>query len=143
MKFANLHPAFRTLLAALGNADGMLTDALSRCVNITPAQAAHDLCAMRKLGLIYSRQRTPNSPYCKWFITDYGRGVFDGRKGDKHTITRFAVVTNFDTGQTGTREQAMLAAEEMAIRLGKRVTVLGLVADVIPPEQPKAQIELL
>lgn len=64
MKFANLHPAFRTLLAALGNADGMLTDALSRCVNITPAQAAHDLCAMRKLGLIYSCQLRPGRTKC-------------------------------------------------------------------------------
>lgn len=143
MNFANLHPSFRTLLAALGNADGLPTDVLSRCVNATPAQAASELCAMRKLGLIYSRQRTPNSSYCKWFITDFGRDVFEGRKKDKHQITKFAVVTNFDTGVTGTKEQALLAAEEMALRLGKRVTVLGLCADVIPPVQPEVQIQLL
>lgn len=119
---------------------------------------------MRKHGLIYSMEKG-TATYAPWAITDVGMALFANRPN--HTlvyvndealsllesikatgniaqpITRYVVATNFDLSKSGTKKQAMLAAEEMALRVGQPVTVLGLVAQLTPPEQPKVQIELL
>lgn len=164
MKFSTLEPSVRTLLAALCNASNIRTDRLANCINCTPQEAANVLCKMRKLGLIYSMEKG-SAAYAPWSATEVGMHLFSNRPdhtlvyvndaelnmleslkangGTAQPITRYVVATNFDLSKSGTKKQAMLAAEEMALRVGQPVTVLGLVAQMTPPEQPKVQIELL
>jgi hypothetical protein len=167
MKFSTLPAQQRSLLAALANAGAsyMLTDRLANVVGTDPQGAAHVLCAMRKLGLVYSMEKG-NRAYAPWGITDVGMQLFANRPD--HTlvyvtdeelavlqamheagetkvsrITKFAVVSNFQIDGTGTKKQALLAAEELSLRTGQPCTVIGLVAQVTPPEKPRAQITLL
>lgn len=162
MKFSTLPPITRSLLAALCNVPHLTTDKLAAVAHCSPQQAASYLCDMRKLGLIYSMEKG-TKPYASWAANDVGMALFANRPN--HTlvyvnddelavlkmnsdakmsrITKFAVVTNFEAGNTGTKKQALLAAEEMSLRTGQECMVIGLVAQVTPPEQPRAQITLL
>lgn len=170
MKFASLTANQRSLLAALCNAGPTRTDRLARVAKTDPQGAAHILCALRKAGLVFSKEKGNNS-YAEWEATAIGHALFSDRPQGElvvlepeeiklladykagrgvfapapigHQITKFAVVTNFNHGATGTKEQALLAAEELALRTGNKTMVVGLCAEVTPPEQPRAQITLL
>lgn len=151
MKFSTLCVTHRSALAALCNSDVLTTDKLAKVMNLPTAQAAaHSLCKMRKAGLIFSHPKAQPSQYCLWEVTTLGEALFNGRPGAElvfknegaPAVTKFVVVTNFDHGSHGTREQALLAAQHLASE-GKACTVLGLVADVTPPEQPLPVVTLL
>lgn len=150
MKFAQLTSAQRSAVSVLCNVGPTRTDKLGVSMNMQPAQASTALCALRKIGLVFSKERNGHS-YAEWEITEFGRALFDGRPVDVQPvtpaapglITKFAVVKNFQIDGTGTKEQAVLAAEAAALRDGAVYTVIGLVAQVTPPEQPRAQITLL
>ena len=155
MKFSKLPSVHRHSLALLANAGVQTTATLAKHCSLTPQQAAHELCRMRKAGLCFSHQKLPNEQYAKWEVTSLGQALFDGRPDAElvvkepgtttpkgHGITKFAVVLNFKHGETGTREQALLAAQHLASE-GQACTVIGLVADVTPPEQPLPVVTLL
>lgn len=165
MKFSTLTPINRSLLAALVNVPHLTTDKLAAVAHCSPQQVASYLCDMRKMGLIYSMEKG-TKPYAAWAANEVGATLFAGRPNhtlvyvtdeelnvleamraagekDMKRITKFAVVTNFDLSATGTKKQALLAAEELALRTGQECMVIGLVAQVTPPEQPRAQITLL
>lgn len=172
MNFASLTSAQRSALAALINSGPLRTDRLAKCMQMDPPSAATSLCGLRKAGLVFSKDKN-GAAYSMWEATTIGELIFSGRPGctivaldaeevkafragrlsikepeqssvpTGHAITKFAVVTNFDTSVTGTKQQALLAAEELALRTGNPTTVLGLVAQVTPPEQPKAVVTLL
>lgn len=164
MKFSTLNAQHRSALAALSNSGPLKTDQLARVMGVgEPKQAATILSTMRKAGLIFSWVKQTGS-YATWEVSTIGEQLFANRPNhtlvyvndeelalltklkvgaDAHEITQFAVVSNFNGSATGTKEQAMLAAEEIALRTGVQHTVIGLVAQVTPPEQPRAQITLL
>lgn len=170
MKFATLTANQRSLLAALCNGGPQRTDRLARVASTDPQGAAHILCALRKAGLVFSKEKG-SSAYAEWEHTTVGYALFSDRPNGElvtiepdeikilqdykakrgvfapaptgHQITKFAVVTNFNADATGTKEQALLAAEELALRTGNQTMVIGLCAEVTPPEQPRAQITLL
>lgn len=152
MKFSTLSAAHRSALAAICNSGVLTTDKLAKVMgSISNPVAAHQLCAMRKAGLIFSHQKVGSEQFCKWEVTTLGEALFNGRPGAElvfkpeagaPAVTKFVVVTNFDHGAHGTREQALLAAQHLASE-GKACTVLGLVADVTPPEQPLPVVTLL
>ena len=162
MKFSTLPSTIRSLLAALCNVPHLTTDKLAAVAHTSPQQVAYVLCEMRKMGLIYSMEKG-TKPYAAWAANEVGVALFANRPnhtlvyvnddelamlqslaGNKPSlITKFAVVRNFEVDNTGTKKQAMLAAEELSIRTGQECMVIGLVAQVTPPEQPRAQITLL
>lgn len=163
MKFSTLISTQRSALAALCNSGILTTDKLAKVMDTDPQGAANVLCQMRKIGLVYSMEKGSRT-YAPWAASEIGMQLFANRpnhtlvyvtdaelamlegKGQPpkaQQITKFAVVTNFQTDATGTKEQALLAAEELAIRTGQKVVVIGLCAEVTPPEQPRAQITLL
>ncbi len=152
MKFSTLSAAHRSALAAIRNAGVLKTDKLAAVMGggITAQQAAHQLCAMRKAGLVFSHQKDSGAQYCRWEVTTLGEALFNGRPGaelvfkhgDEHAVTKYAVIMNFQHQTTGTREQALLAAKHKASE-GIPCTVIGLVADVVPPEQPLPVVTLL
>lgn len=57
--------------------------------------------------------------------------------------TKFAVVTSVRETAIGTREQAIMSAQHAALETGQAYTVIGLVAEVTPPEKPMPVVELL
>jgi len=164
MKFSTLTPTIRSLLAALCNVPHLTTDKLAAVAHCSPQSVASTLCEMRKMGLIYSMEKG-TKPYAAWAANEVGVALFANRpnhtlvyvtdeelvvlqqlaaSGNKPAlITKFAVVRNFEVDNTGTKKQALLAAEELALRTGQECMVIGLVAQVTPPEQPRAQITLL
>lgn len=174
MKFSTLAVQQRAVIAALCNSGQLNTEQLARVMSginghrrYTPPQAATELCALRKAGLIFSYADKGGEQYAKWEATIVGETLFSHRpdaslvyitaednallKAVKASnpppvqpqVTRFVVVPEFVKDPSGTREQALLAAGEAALRTGRVHHVLGLVAEVTPPEQPRAQIKLL
>lgn len=179
MKFATLAVQQRAAIAALCNSGQLNTEQLARVMSginghrrYTPPQAATELCALRKSGLIFSYADKGGEQYAKWEVTLVGETLFSHRPDAQLVyitaednkllkqakefhkvmkselkaqpqVTRFVVVPEFEKDPSGTREQALLAAEEAALRTGRVYHVLGLVAEVTPPEQPRAQIKLL
>lgn len=153
MKFSQLSAEHRSALAALVNSGPLTTDKLARVMQIGEAkQAATKLSALRKAGLIFSwvKQQGCNN-YATWEANDIGMRLFNGRpdaaliitEGPAQAITKYAVVSNFRDNESGSKSQALLAAEHAALTTGIPHTVIGLVALVTPPEQPRAQITLL
>lgn len=150
MKFSQLTSPQRSALSALCNCGPLRTDKLAKSMSLDPAGAANSLCSLRKIGLVFSKEKGHQS-YAEWEATEFGRALFDGRPIDvqpvtpstQHLLTQFAVCSNFKVDATGTKQQALLAAEEASIRTGVPHTVIALVAQVTPPEQPRAQITLL
>lgn len=206
MKFSSLKSVHRTALAQLGNVGQTTTDKLAKSMGMTPQEAAHQLCALRKLGLCFSHQKLPGQQYVTWDITVLGQALFDGRPDveivvksakDKPSnaaliaaladyenqvdtlrgvtkelserieleragtqterdtaqalreqlaisraaqtgqrITKYVVAQQFDAAVSGTKQQAILAAQEASARTGRVYHVLGLVAEVTPPEAP-------
>jgi hypothetical protein len=149
MKFSQLTSAQRSALSVLCNVGPTRTDKLARSMQFDNAGAANSLCGLRKIGLVFSKERGAHS-YAEWEVTEFGRALFDGRPltvepvtPPAHLLTQFAVCSNFKVDATGSKAQALLAAEEASIRTGVAHTVIALVAQVTPPEQPRAQIVLL
>lgn len=62
---------------------------------------------------------------------------------DPRQPTRFVVVPEFAKDPSGTRAQALLAAQHASIETGRVHHVLALVAEVTPPVQPTATVTLL
>ncbi|ANH51121.1 hypothetical protein FDH02_gp45 [Pseudomonas phage VSW-3] len=160
MKFSTLAPSFRSALSALANVTTMRTDKLANVLNTDPQGAAHVLCQMRKLGLIFSMEKG-TAAYAPWAITEVGMQLFanrpnhtlvyvtdeelallEGNEQASQKITKYAVVVAHEQ-PTGTKKQAILCAQEAALRTGVRHFVIGLVADVTPPPQPEATVVLL
>jgi hypothetical protein len=160
MKFSTLKPTHRSALAALANSGVLRTDKLARCMEgITPASAAHELCALRKTGLIFSHQKTGADTYCNWEISSVGRAVFEGRPDqslvmkseDKvqsqvgGTPPHYAVIKSPAAGieTTSSQSDAIAAASQAALENGYPYIVIRLVADVTPPPLPTATVALL
>lgn len=157
MKFSQLSLTNRTILANIANVGKLNTESLARALGTSPAAAAHELCALRKAGLIFSHQKKAGEQYCVWEVTNIGQAIFDARPSGEalldlgkasvesklQAITRYVVVPEFAKDPSGTKEQAIMAAQHAAISTGRVHHVLGLVAEVTPPEQPQAVVTLL
>lgn len=83
MKFSTLPANFRSVLAALANVTHMNTDKLANVIGSDPQGAAHELCKMRKLGLVYSMEKGQKA-YAPWGITEVGMQLFANRPN--HTL---------------------------------------------------------
>lgn len=82
MKFSDLTPTHRSILAALVNGGPQSTDRLARVIGTSSAQlAATTLCQLRTIGLIYSREKG-NDTYATWVANDIGLAVFNNRPAD-------------------------------------------------------------
>ena len=171
MKFCKLQARQRTALANLTNCGSQNTDKLAKAMGISDMRdAAHMLCAMRSMGLIYSKERAAGAQYASWTVTDYGTAVFDNRpdgvsaeRADKVAAfakaynagldavtqlsasakpTAYAVVP--DTGfQVGTYEDALECAKAAAIGMSKPYIVIAMVAEVLPPVAPQPVVNVL
>lgn len=160
MKFSHLLNTHRSALAALVNSGPLRTDRLAKVMqSASVPQAAHSLCQLRRIGLIFSKEKgTAN--YAEWEATDVGRAVFEGRPHDvqvgdgitDHNVspvapavskpTAYAVVP--DTGfQVGTYEDALECAKAAAIGYGKPYLVIALAAEVLPPVAPQPVVNVL
>ena len=169
MKFSTLTSAQRSAIAALVNSGELRTDKLSKCMGMDNSAAATVLCGLRKAGLVYSKDRNGSS-YSLWGATLVAETLFAHRpdcslvyitaedqqllKRAKVAIdysateptpapTRFVVVPEFVKDPSGTRAQALLAAQHAALETGRVHHVLALVAEVTPPVQPTATVTLL
>lgn len=157
MKFSQLNARHRTALANLTNCGSQRTDKLAKAMGISDmSKAAHELCAMRSMGLIYSKERVAGAQYASWTVTDYGTAVFDNRPDgvivgpraqdatptNAKQATAYAVVP--DTGfPVGTYEDALECAKAAAIGHGKPYVVVALVAEVLPPVAPQPVVNVL
>lgn len=169
MKFADLTPNQRTAVAVLVNSGELRTDKLARCMKLDNPAAATVLCGLRKAGLVYSKDRN-GADYSMWGATLVAETLFSHRpdgsliyitpeelailKVGKFATaygaaepqpqpTRFVVVPEFAKDPSGTRAQALLAAQHAALETGRVHHVLALVAEVTPPVQPEATVTLL
>lgn len=81
MKFSDLNSLQRSLLAALASAVGstLHTGQLAGYCGNDAQKAAHQLCALRDAGLIFSHQKPAGQQYAKWQISLVGMAVFEGR----------------------------------------------------------------
>lgn len=171
MKFAALTSSQRTVIAALVNAGELRTDKLSKCMGMDNSASATVLCGLRRAGLVYSKDRNGAS-YSLWGATLVALTLFAhrpdcslvyitaeeqqllraaktyGTRTHKHEAdaaipTRYVVVPEFVKDPSGTRAQALLAAQHASIETGRVHHVLALVAEVTPPVQPTATVTLL
>ena len=169
MKFATMTSAQRSAIAALVNAGELRTDKLAKCMGMANPAAATVLCGLRKAGLVYSKDRN-GSDYSLWGATLVAETLFAHRPdcslvyitaeeqqllkkaklADAYSAaepvpapTRFVVVPEFVKDPSGTRAQALLAAQHAALETGRVHHVLALVAEVTPPVQPTATVTLL
>lgn len=171
MKFSTLTSSQRSAIAALVNAGELRTDKLSKCMSMDNSAAATVLCGLRKAGLVYSKDRNGSS-YSLWGATLVAETLFAkrpdcslvystsedqqllrdaktyGARTHKHEAdasipTRYVVVPEFVKDPSGTRAQALLAAQHASIETGRVHHVLALVAEVTPPAQPTATVTLL
>lgn len=158
MKFSQLNARHRTALANLTNCGSQRTDKLAKAMGISDmSKAAHELCAMRSMGLIYSKERVAGAQYASWTVTDYGTAVFDNRPDGvivgpriqdacanqtAQKATAYAVVP--DTGfPVGTYDDALECAKAAAIGHGKPYIVVAMVAEVLPPVAPQPVVHML
>lgn len=83
MKFSDLPPYQRTQLAALASCGGGGLDtkqlSMSSPISGDAKRGAAQLLELRRTGLVYSTERQTGQQYVKWFITDVGLAVFEGR----------------------------------------------------------------
>lgn len=172
MKFSTLTSNQRSAVAALVNSGELRTDKLARCMGLDNPAAATVLCGLRKAGLVFSKDRN-GSNYSLWGATLVAETLFAHRPdcsllyisaadqklladaktygvrgssidtSDPRQPTRFVVVPEFVKDPSGTREQALLAAQHASIETGRVHHVLALVAEVTPPVQPTATVTLL
>ena len=158
MKFSKLAAQHRSALAALVNSGPLRTNQLSKTMGMRNdcGAAAHSLCQMRRIGLIFSKEKG-NETYAEWEATDVGRAVFEARPADAPLAgllspktlvegvakpTAYAVVP--DTGfQVGTYEEALECAKAAAIGYGKPYLVIALAAEVLPPAAPQPVVNVL
>lgn len=171
MKFSKLSAIHRTALANLANAGPLRTDKLAKGMGLgSMSAAAHELCAMRKAGLIFSKEKG-TQVYAEWEASLFGRAVFDNRPAgelvgahvaaaygaSQNTIDRLAAENGTptnkkatayavvpDTGfQVGTYDDALECAKAAAIGMGKPYIVIALVAEVLPPVAPQPVVNVL
>lgn len=157
MKFSHLLNTHRSALAALVNSGPLRTDRLAKVMqSASVPQAAHSLCQMRRIGLVFSKEKGTNN-YAEWEATDVGRAVFEGRPDDVQLVdkvspvnacasgkqaTAYAVVP--DTGfPVGSYDDALACAKAAAIGHGKPYVVVALVAEVLPPVAPQPVVNVL
>lgn len=158
MKFSKLPSLHRSALAALVNSGPLRTNQLSKTMGMRNdcGAAAHSLCQMRRIGLIFSKEKG-NETYAEWEATDVGRAVFEARPADAPLAgllspktlvadatkaTSYAVV--LDTGfHAGTYEDALECAKAASIGMSKPYVVIKLVAEVLPPVAPQPVVNVL
>lgn len=119
MKFTDLTPAQRSMLAALcaTSGVGLQTDRLGMCVSprqFCPSDAASSLLGMRKLGLVYSNQKTANQVYAIWKASEYGLAVFMGRPADVPVLNA-GQTSSSQVGHTTPQRKTIIFCPGLAI----------------------------
>jgi hypothetical protein len=161
MKFSDLNPRMRSMIAALNSTNHMNTAELGHaCLPQIDAQsAANMLNELRGNGLVFSMQKPESQKYANWAITTVGRAVFMGRPDGDVVLQaagttvvasatakkRFIIGTEGGTLDviSGSRDYALAEAQRRATaKPGGVYRVYEQIAEAHMPV-PQAQITLL